>query len=134
MPRLRARSSEDSSRSDTQQRVALIVEDDRFVAEVLDEMLRDLGYGDVWQARTESEALGILERESPDVAIVDTNLFGIPSYRVANRLQEDEVPFIVVTGYDPGKLPTAFAAATILSKPVSQVDLAAALSRVLTQD
>jgi CheY-like chemotaxis protein len=124
-----AQASESGPQRDGQRRLALVVEDDRFFAEILEEMLRDIGYDDVRQAPTERDALLILDRESPDVAVVDTNLFGIPAHRVADRLRAQHVPFIVVTGFDPTRLPAAFTANPTLRKPIKQDDLAAALDR-----
>lgn len=115
------------SRTDGHRRIALVVEDDRFFADVLVEMLTDIGFDEVWQAATEGEALSRLERDAPDVAILDTNLFGIPAHRVADRLRARRVPFIVVTGFDPGRLPSALATSQTLRKPIRQADLAAAL-------
>lgn len=114
-------------RTDGHRRVAMVVEDDRFFADVLVEMLTDIGFDEVWQAVTEGEALALLERNAPDVAIVDTNLFGIPAHRVAERLRSRHVPFIVVTGFDPSRLPTSLTASPTLRKPIRQADLAAAL-------
>lgn len=105
----------------------MVVEDDRFFSDVLVEMLSDIGFDEIWQAATEAEALAILDRASPDVAIVDTNLFGIPAHRVADRLRSQKVPFIVVTGFDPSRLPSALATSRTLRKPIRQADLAAAL-------
>jgi CheY-like chemotaxis protein len=118
-------------RSEGQKRTALVVEDDRFVADVLGEMLRDIGYEEVLQAPTERDALSILERASPDVAVVDTNLFGIPAHRVAERLRAQSVPFVVVTGFDPTRLPTALTSGPTLRKPIKQADLVAALDRIV---
>lgn len=107
--------------------MALVVEDDQFFSDVLVEMLTDIGFDEVRQAATEAEALAVLERDSPDVAIVDTNLFGIPAHRVADRLRAQNVPFVVVTGFDPSRLPSALATSQTLRKPIRQADLAAAL-------
>lgn len=130
MMQLSDQASEARLRSDGQRRIALVVEDDRFFAQVLEEMLRDIGYQEVWQAPTERDALLLLDRECPDVAVLDTNLFGIPAHRVADRLRTQKVPFIVVTGFDPTRLPSAFTANPTLRKPIKQDDLAAALGRV----
>jgi DNA-binding response OmpR family regulator len=117
----------------TKKRVAFVIEDDTSVAPLIEGMLRQIGYTEVWHAETVAGALLILGYHKPDVAVLDTNLLGVPAYRVAERLNEIHVPFVVATGYDPSKLPDLLRSTVILRKPFGSGDLAAALETVSPQ-
>lgn len=114
----------------TKKRVAFVIEDDTSVAPLIEDMLRKIGYSEVWHAETVAGALLILGYHKPDVAVLDTNLLGVPAYRVAQRLTEIDVPFVVATGYDPSKLPDLLRSTVILRKPFGKSELAAALNTV----
>jgi len=114
-------------------RNVLIVEDDLHVATVLEEMLLDIGFETVRQAPTVQSALALIEDQAPDAAIVDTNLFGTPAYRVAEALRSRGIPFIVVTGFDASRLPNAFMTTAVLRKPVSRDKLATALGLAISE-
>jgi DNA-binding response OmpR family regulator len=111
-------------------RVAFVIEDDTNVAPLIEDMLRAIGYAEVWHAETVAGALLILGYHRPDIAVLDTNLLGVPAYRVAERLNEIDVPFVVATGYDPARLPDLLRSTVILRKPFATADLAAALDSV----
>lgn len=111
-------------------RVAFVIEDDTTVAPLIEDMLRSIGYAEVWHAETVAGALLILGYHRPDIAVLDTNLLGVPAYRVAQRLNEIDVPFVVATGYDPAKLPDLLRSTVILRKPFGAAELASALESV----
>ena len=111
-------------------RVAFVIEDDTTVAPLIEDMLRSIGYTEVWHAETVAGALLILGYHRPDIAVLDTNLLGVPAYRVAQRLNEIDVPFVVATGYDPAKLPDLLRSTVILRKPFGAAELASALESV----
>jgi DNA-binding response OmpR family regulator len=96
---------------------ALVVEDDAILANVLDDMLRELGFVDIAHASSVEAALAALDREQPDFVLLDANLRGAHAHPVARALREAGVPLIVTTGYSPSDLPPALAAETILHKP-----------------
>ena len=79
---------------------------------------------------TAAEAKRLISEHVPDVAIVDLNLRGgEAAYDLIDRLHEQGVRVIVITGYSqfefaPGK------AAAILHKPFSDEQLLAALHKV----
>ncbi len=130
MPLSGTRPRPEASPEQTTRRVAFVIEDDTIVAPLIEDMLRAIGYAEVWHAETVAGALLILGYHRPDIAVLDTNLLGVPAYRVAERLNEINVPFVVATGYDPAKLPDLLRSTVILRKPFGAADLAAALDSV----
>lgn len=107
-------------------RVALVIEDDPLVAGLAKEMLHELGY-DVQIADSVWTAIATIDLAHPHIAILDANLKGVPAYRVARRLKDSGVPFVVATGFDPSRLPDEFGYGVPLRKPYSLAGLAEAL-------
>jgi PAS domain S-box-containing protein len=79
----------------------LIVDDDADVLRSLDEQIVEHGYR-VLAARTGSEALSLVENESPDIIILDLVLPDIPGSEIILRLKADSatvrIPILVLTG------------------------------------
>lgn len=78
----------------------LVVEDDAGIREYL-----SLGFGyegfRVLTAATGSEALGLFEREAPDVVILDVGLPGIDGFGVLKSIRErSKVPVLMLTARD----------------------------------
>jgi len=96
---------------------ALIVEDDAILAGVFEEMLRDLGCGDVTHASSVEAAYEALDRERPDFVLLDARLRGASAAPIASLLREDGVPVVVTTGYSRDALPPSLTAGPLLHKP-----------------
>ena len=64
-------------------RRVLVVEDEALVAMLVEDALLDAGAAVVGPAATVSEALSLLSKENPDVAVLDLNLAGETSTPVA---------------------------------------------------
>lgn len=112
-------------------KTALVIEDDRDVALAIEAMLEGLGAITLGCVATVREALDALVERRPDFAVLDANLQGEPAYRVVQTLDATDVPFVVVTGFRPHTLPSAFTEHRILSKPFRQEALGGALREVL---
>jgi AmiR/NasT family two-component response regulator len=83
-------------------------------------LLRVLGAEVVGPAATAADAERFVAERTPDVAIVDVNLrHGETSSNLIDRLLEQRIPVIIVTGYAAVSLPTRNVEA-ILEKPVSK--------------
>jgi two-component system, response regulator PdtaR len=99
----------------------LIVEDEYLVAFDYCQTVEDLGWRVVGPVATVAEALELIERKVPDLAVLDLRLAGAPVTPVARALHDMDIPFIVVSG-DPA-LPAGsdevFAGVTIVVKPFS---------------
>lgn len=106
-------------------RRVLLVEDDAIIAIHLGQIVERLG-GEVAgiTARVE-QALLLIDRDTPDAAILDVNLgHGRDSYPVARALAERGVPFLFITGYGARGVEPEFRDHPVLDKPVVERDLA----------
>ncbi|GAA0418275.1 response regulator transcription factor [Streptomyces luteireticuli] len=79
-------------------RTVLVVEDDPGVRSTLDQLLRFEGYR-VLMACDGLEALGLLERERPDMAVVDVVMPGLDGLGLCRMLRRrgDRLPVLVLT-------------------------------------
>lgn len=116
----------------SQQKRVLIVEDDPLIAMELSERLGEMGYVVLGPAYSITEAEALLLRERPDAALLDANVAGQSSVSLGAALARQGVPVIFCTGYDEIRnRPAELAAALVLTKPVSEADLGAALKKVV---
>lgn len=107
----------------------LLVEDDALIAQLLGDVLLDLGHAVCATARTESEAVDAAMRHAPDLMIVDVRLAKGDGIAVVRRVHlTRRMPYLFMTGGDPAALP---AAATILRKPFGTEDLIRGLASAL---
>ena len=115
--------------SDRRLRV-LLVEDEGLVVALLEDMLADLGHEVTAVASRMAEALARAQGVDFDVAIIDVNLDGEPSYPIAEILRGRGIPFLFATGYGASGLRPDFADTTTLAKPFLRDDLRRALAAV----
>lgn len=108
----------------------LVVEDEALVAMLVEDALLDAGALVTGPAATVAEALALLERETPDAAVLDLNLAGETSTPVADALALRGIPFVVATGYGADGLPPGHVTVPVLAKPYDPDDLTAALVRL----
>jgi len=108
----------------------LVVEDEALVAMLVEDALLDAGYEVIGPARSVAEAMAMLASERPGAAVLDLNLGGENSLRVADELSARGIPFIVATGYGAGGLPPHHDEVLVLPKPYDPADLTAALGRL----
>jgi DNA-binding NtrC family response regulator len=76
----------------------LVVEDEMLVMMMIEDMLADLGCEAITTAATVDQALHHIDTMTLDVAMLDMNLGGSSSERVADALASHQVPFIYSTG------------------------------------
>jgi CheY-like chemotaxis protein len=116
----------------------LLVEDSWHIGKAMKTLLRVLGADVAGPAATTADAERLVaERRvaerTPDVALVDINLReGERANNLIDRLHEQGIPVIVLTGYAVGSLPPGNAEA-ILQKPVSKEQLLAILRPIIAQ-
>jgi CheY-like chemotaxis protein len=101
----------------------LIVEDEGFVALMIEDMLQDLGCEIVASVAGLNEACRIAAIAQLDLAVLDINLGRERSFAVAEILRERGVPFMFSTGYGTAGLPTEFSGSPVLGKPFSAKEL-----------
>src|ERR1700722_15084314 len=80
-------------------RRVLVVEDEMLVLMMTDGMLADLGCESIVSAATVDQALALIDGKALDAALLDMNLNGSKTHRVADALAAADVPFAFVTGY-----------------------------------
>jgi DNA-binding response OmpR family regulator len=110
---------------------ALIVEDDTVLVLAIEDELKGLGFSQVFHAARVGDALAIIERDKPDVAILDVNLDGDQVFPVAEKLDEGKVPFFFITAYPPETIPEEWAERVVLQKPVHPPRLRASVVAAL---
>lgn len=105
----------------------LIVEDEMMVLMNIEGSLADFGCVAVRTAATVDAALALLEVECFDVAMLDVNLGGETSYRIADALASRSIPFVFSTGYGKFGIEARFSDRPVLGKPYSDEQLGTAL-------
>ena len=109
----------------------LVIEDEGMVAFFIEDMLAEMGHEVGAVASRMQEALDLARTGTFDLAIVDVNLDGQPSYPVAQVLRERGIPFVFATGYGAKGLDAQFAGSPILAKPFVLADLHKLLPEIL---
>ena len=111
----------------------LLVEDSWQLGNAMKRLLRVMGADVAGPAANIADAERLLAEHTPDVAIVDINLRdGERANGLIDRLQEQRIPVIVVSGYADVSLPPGKAEA-ILQKPVSMEQFLAALRPIIAR-
>ncbi len=110
----------------------LVVEDEYTIAEEICFELKRVGavvIGPVGQLRAAID----LVRTAPeiDVSVLDLNLGGETVFPLADLLAERGVPIIFATGYDAQSIPSRFAPAATLVKPVAISAMVKAVSSAI---
>src|SRR5262245_48818062 len=77
----------------------LLLEDEALVNMMLTEVMTDAGCN-VIPCYDLEECRACIEREAPDIGVLDVNVHGVMSFDVATRLNDLAVPVIFLTGYD----------------------------------
>ena len=99
------------------------------VAMLVEDILLDLGCELAGLATHIDEALRLASQAEIDLALLDVNLGGKPSYPVADVLRARGIPFVFATGYGERGIDPAFAATPTLAKPFQHQDL----ERIITE-
>jgi len=115
----------------------LLVDDDDGLRAILSEGLRDAGHK-VSTASDGASALSNLEREKPQVAIIDFAMPGMNGASLAQKIlvRFPELPIVFVSGYaDTAAIRNAVGSdAVILQKPFEMQELLATLHRACPED
>ncbi|MFZ3583442.1 response regulator [Loktanella sp. DJP18] len=77
----------------------LVVEDEMLVCMDIEDMLAEFGCIVVGPAPSVDRAMKVIAMEQFDVAMLDLNLAGKPSYPIADHLAENNIPFMLASGY-----------------------------------
>jgi DNA-binding NtrC family response regulator len=111
----------------------LLVEDSWHVGTAIRRLLRAWGADVAGPAPTITDAERLIADGVPDVAIVDIHLRnGELAYDLIDRLHEQRIPVVVITGYTTISVPPGKVEA-ILQKPVSVENFLAVLSPIIAR-
>ena len=104
----------------------LVVEDEPAIAlELVSVIEEEAGCAVMGVAGSVEEALALIALERPDGAILDANLNGSTSVKVAETLRREDTPFFVISGYSSkSALPPPLDEAPFLQKPYRESELA----------
>lgn len=108
----------------------LVIEDEMLVLLMIEDMLGDLGCQVVASAATAEQALDLIATQSFDGALLDMNLNGDKSDRVAQALAARGVPFIFCSGSSALDVAAKFQDRPFLRKPFGFAELAEALGKL----
>jgi CheY-like chemotaxis protein len=112
-------------------RRVLIVEDESLVAMLAEDFLTELGAIIVGSATSIEDAMAMIATHQIDAAILDINIRGERSDRVADALTLRGIPTVCATGY--GEDAATFARGlAIIAKPYSKEKLDRALQLALS--
>jgi CheY-like chemotaxis protein len=109
----------------------LIVEDEMLVAMNIEDMLLDLGHEVAGLASRVEPALALAREGAFDLAMLDVNLAGQPSFPIADILIERGIPFLFATGYGLKGIAEGYRQHVVLQKPFRAMDLHQALAAAL---
>jgi two-component SAPR family response regulator len=111
----------------------LLVEDESLVSLLLEDMLHELGAGAVRHAGRLDKGFALAADRRPDVAVLDVNIAGNAVFPLAQKLTEDRVPLLFITGYGRDGLGPEWASCQVLQKPLTLEQLEKALHRTLAR-
>ncbi|MGJ4945900.1 response regulator [Bradyrhizobium sp. HKCCYLS1011] len=112
-------------------RSVLVIEDDYYLADDARQTLEDAGASVLGPVSSMEDALDLLDQTNPDCALVDINLGAGPSFASARAIRSRNIPLIFLTGYDASTIPSEFADAPRLQKPVDARKLLAAVAALV---
>jgi DNA-binding response OmpR family regulator len=101
------------------------------VAFALEEFLIDAGFEIAGVAGRLGAALTMIESGVFDAAIIDANLAGVSAGPAVSALRARGLPFIVISGYLPSQLQSAFTGTLCLPKPCPPERLIQTLRSIL---
>jgi class 3 adenylate cyclase len=115
----------------------LVVDDQPANVKLLDQLLRMTGY-DVITASNGTEALEKVEKENPDLVLLDVVMPQMSGYQVCKAIREKKdtalLPIVMVTALDPTEerlRGIESGADDFLSKPINQAELLARVKSLL---
>jgi DNA-binding response OmpR family regulator len=112
-------------------RRVLVLEDEPLISMMMRDWLAELGYETLGPAETVQAALALIESTQPDAAILDISLGNQDCYPVADRLQDQAVPFAFATGRSGDSIVIRHRSAPRLAKPFTFEAVGGVISKLL---
>ncbi|OUI95831.1 hypothetical protein HK13_03120 [Acetobacter indonesiensis] len=96
----------------------LIVEDQLLIAMDIEQALTENGVDTIRTVSSVYEGLQAINKQKPDIALLDFNLGDETSVEIASKLKEKNIPFLFATGYaDRTMIPPEFQSVPVVRKP-----------------
>ena len=111
----------------------LLVEDEALIRMLFAENLVGLGHTIAAEAGNLASGLTFAKARDYQLAILDVNLNGRPSFPIADVVRARGKALMFVTGYGSSALPRDYKGAAVLQKPFSPTELSEAISSALTE-
>ncbi len=117
----------------------LIVDDDKFMADSMADLITSLGHNPlaVYSSRS---AMNILNEAIPEIIFLDVNMAGVDGLEVCRYIRRDphtaSIPIVVVSANDTkADIDAAYAAGAnaYIIKPISTDDVEAIINRLLVR-
>lgn len=104
----------------------LVADDDRVLLELLDKVLRKLGF-QVALAKNGKEAIDIVQKATPDVVLLDINMPGMDGIQALKEIKEQDadIEVVIITGYaslDSAVEALKYGVSDYLRKPFDRLD------------
>ena len=112
-------------------KAVLIVEDEALIAMLFEDILEDVACRIVGPAMNVRQAMELAQAAEIDVAVLDVNLNGEPSFPVAALLESRGVPLVFSSGYGSQGLPAEWQGRPTLPKPFTSDEVVDTLARVV---
>jgi len=112
----------------------LVLEDEALIAMDIEMTLEEAGHDNIVVCHTADEAMLLIDRCKPKMALLDFNLGqGANSELVARRLKADNVPFVFLSGYTESRVAILDELATTkrIAKPFQNHELLSKVSCIL---
>jgi CheY-like chemotaxis protein len=109
----------------------LVIEDEDLVAMLIETLILEMGFEHAATAADLEEALNAASGDQFDIAVLNLNLDGRPTYPVADVLGSRGIPFIFATGYGTPAIDARFAGVPAVQKPFRKGELEAAMTQAL---
>lgn len=112
----------------------LVVEDSCFLADETRKALERLGALIVGTVTRAADAIQLLKLESVDAAILDVHLRDELVFPIAEQLENDEIPYVFATAYDPAIISESFSGFMLSGKPIDLDKIAFALFKPVRRE
>jgi light-regulated signal transduction histidine kinase (bacteriophytochrome)/CheY-like chemotaxis protein len=112
----------------------LIVEDQFLIVMEIEDALKKARTASVHSVASEAEALAAVQKQRPDLVLLDLNLGSGTSFSFAKFLKNEDIPFIFLSGHvDNTILPADLRNIRLLIKPCPMPTMLASMSDLLTE-
>jgi CheY-like chemotaxis protein len=105
----------------------LVVEDEALVGLLVEDFLKGFGCKTIGVAASTTDALGLIQAEAIDVAVIDLKLEGEMAYPLADALKAAGVPFVFATGVHADDIDGGYAHVPVVGKPFEEGELRGAI-------